>query len=249
MLQRSAAFLAAILAFSAANVEATIIDSFNTTGQSCTVSPGAKINTSYAHPAPDAIGNCRDVALQWLGGKRSCLDVFTGDDGTGLSFGQSTGQAETSVTWDGTNSPGVLSFDLNANLKKNEENHFVLDIAEVTGSGVDLTMTVYSADGFASQYSLPASEVTSGILSVPYTNFTQVGAKGRADFSSVGAIVLDLNGAKHDGSDITIDSIETAGTTAPEPSTLVMAAMVAMALLGGRRWRRKYPAFLTTPGR
>jgi hypothetical protein len=67
---------------------------------------------------------------------------------------------------------------------------------------------------------------------LPYSSFSPLGA-GPANFSNVGAIVLEFNGVGHIGSDITIDSIG----TVPEPSTLALAA-IGVSILGlGWRWR------------
>ena len=115
--------------------------------------------------------------------------------------------------------------------------------AEVTGTGLNLKMTVYTDATDASEYDSFVSVGTTGIVSVPYGSFSQVGTNGPANFASVGAIVLKLSGSGNSGSDITIKSIRTS-VGVPEPSTLVMAVIVVMVLLGGRCWRRTHPAFL-----
>ena len=95
-------------------------------------------------------------------------------------------------------------------------------------------MTVYTDATHASQYVTTVPAGGSSNLLLPYSLFSQIGANG-ANFSNVGAIVLEFNGVGHAGSDITIGPIQ----TVPEPSTLALAAIGAMVALGfGRRWRR-----------
>jgi hypothetical protein len=227
MVHRTAALLVAIVVLSAANANATLIDSFDVASQSSWASASIPDSSSQAHPGTTtAIGGYRDVAIHWLLGAKSYVDVLTGMDGSELAFAQGSGQAETTVTWDGANSPNVLSYSLGADLTTNGNNEFVLDIAEVTGTGLNLTMTVYNTDGIhASTYTTVVPANTVGDFAIKYSSFTStsVGISGIADFVHTGAIVLDLSGSSHSGSDITINSISTAtGTTAPEPSTLTM---------------------------
>jgi hypothetical protein len=126
-------------------------------------------------------------------------------------------------------------YSLNADLQSGGQDKFLFNIPEVTSTGLSLKLTVSTADGYASQYTTFLSPGNGQVISAPYTDFTQVGANGRVDFLHVREIVLELNGQEHDGSDITIHSIETA---APEPSTLAMAAIGAVVFLGVRRRRR-----------
>jgi len=238
MIRRSAAFLAALAAvfvWPAANVQATLIDSFDAGNQSLWVSPGTPYSLSQANVGSMAIGGYRNVAIQWITGRQSYVDVLDDPTLTGLSFTQGTAQAKTTVTWDGPDIPNVLGYSLNANLASGGANGFVLDVAQVTGTGVNLTMTVYTNDAsHASVYSHLLTAGTTGAFAVPYTSFS-----GAASFSDVDVIVLELDGTGHSGSDITINSIKTSVIGVPEPSTLVMTAIGALVFLGaGRRWKR-----------
>jgi len=237
MIRRTGVLLAAILAFSAANVKATLIDSFDAKSQSYSVSRYDRHDSGQVKPGlGEAIGGYRDVGIQWISGNRSDVEVFTDHDEPGLSFSQNCGQAIAKVTWDGARSPNHLSFSLDADLTLDRADDFLFDIAEVTGNGMGLTMMVYTNANRVSEFTSVVKAGTSGALKIPYSSFTPVGCRGAADFSNVGAIVLELDGMGHTGSDITIDSIR---TSSPEPSTLVLAAIGATAFLGlRRRWRR-----------
>jgi hypothetical protein len=247
MLYRHAAFLAALAAvfvLSAANVQATLIDDFDAGAQSLWTSQGTPYSLSQANvTSEDAIGGYRNVAIQWLTGRQSYVDVLADPTQAGLSFTEGTGEAIATVTWDGPDIPNILEYALNVDLTSGGENEFVLDVEQVTGTGIQLTLTVYTDATHASRSTTFLDAQLSEPLALPYgTVFSQLaGTSGPADFAHVGAIVLELSGAGHPGSDITINSIWTDdnGPPVPEPSTLVLAAIGALGLLGARRrWRR-----------
>ena len=105
MMARTGFLLAAILALSAANAQATLIDSFDAKSQSYWAGPLHPQASGQVRPGSDtAIGGYRDVAVQWLSGGRSYLDVSGEQEQPGLSFTQTTGQAIATLTWDGANS-------------------------------------------------------------------------------------------------------------------------------------------------
>jgi hypothetical protein len=242
MVRPPSAFLAAILILAAANVQATVIDLFDAAPQYCSVSAGGTSSSDHGNPGASAIGGYRDIAMTWVNGKRSSAEVFTGADGTGLSFTQGTSQAKTTVIWDGANTPNVISYLLGKDLTIGGDNEFLLDIGEVTATGLNLKMTVYSADAdHASVYSTFVPSGSGSVLSVLYGAFAQAAGAGHAaDFGSVGAISLELNGTGNSGSDITLNSIKTGfSPTVPEPSTLALAAIGFLAFFGvGRRWKK-----------
>jgi hypothetical protein len=241
MIRRSAAVLAALVAvctLSATNVQATLIDSFDKGVQTLMTSPDQTYNLSQANVGVSAaIGAYRNLAIQWVSGRESYADVFAGPTLTGLSFTQGTGEAIATVTWDGPDTPNVLDYALNADLATGNQNEFVFDFAGVTGSGVNLTLTVFTNDAaHSSTYTHLMPAGTSGTFAVPYTSFS-----GSATWADIDAIVLTLNGTGHAGSDLSLNSIKTDDKApgVPEPSTLAMTMIGAMVLLGaGRRWRK-----------
>ena len=115
------------------------------------------------------------------------------------------------------------------------DNSFLLNVIGLTGTGIDVTMTVYSNGGAnSSTMTTPFPVTNTGEIPLLFS-----GLSGNADLTDVNAIVMELSGVGHAGSDIAISSLTTTTTTSPEPSTLVLAAMGVVALLGvGRKWRK-----------
>ncbi|MEN6459536.1 MAG: PEP-CTERM sorting domain-containing protein [Thermoguttaceae bacterium] len=234
MLQRSAVVVVAC-ALMATNVQGTVIDSFDTAAQSLSVSPKKTALEQVSLDSSAGLGGYRDLTLQWLNGRTAFVDVLTEAFWTGLSFTQGTSEAKLKVTWDGSDSPGVLDYALGANLTAAGQDRLQFDVAEVTGTGLTMTITVYTDASHASTYTSFVTAGTTGVLEVTYASFASSGTSGAANFSNIGAIVLEFNGAGHSGSDITISQIETA---VPEPSTIAMAAVCGLALMGLSRRRK-----------
>jgi len=222
---------AVVLAFSAACAKATIIDSFGGTKFTLSVDGDSIADeTDFSQvTTAAAIGGHRYTLLTWLSGDQNFASVSP--SGGKFSFTQGTAEGDATITWDGSTSSNVYLLGENLN---NEGNEFQINVLGCTNTGVELTMTVYTNASEASTYSLPVTSI--GGLSLPYKDFFKLPtAASEADFSSVGAIVLDINGYNHSGSDVTLGLIQ----TIPEPSTLALAAIFAVvALCLRRRWRR-----------
>lgn len=237
MAQRTYVFLAAIFLLSAATVRADlIIDQFNTPDDQSlkvTSKPSQTVDTNVTQ-ASSAIGGWHDISLHEVAGQPMYVDVFS-DPGSGLYFSQGTGQAYTIVTWAGADTSNGPLYDLNANLTIGGDNSFLLNVIGLTGTGIDVTMTVYSNGGAnSSTMTTPFPVTNTGEIPLLFS-----GLSGNADLTDVNAIVMELSGVGHAGSDIAISSLTTTTTTSPEPSTLVLAAMGVVALLGvGRKWRK-----------
>ena len=236
MIQRVCVFLAAVFLLTAANVHAgLIVDQFNTPDdQSLKVTAKNKHDHSVSS-ASSAIDGWRDVSLQLVSssGQPSYADVVA-DPGE-LFFTQGTGQAITTVTWYGADSSSGAAYALNGeDLTSGGDDQFLLTVADVTGQGIKVSITVYTKDinqNVLSSTSVSLIVTAPGVYSLPYSAFS-----GSADFSKIDAITLELDGTNRAGSDIAITKLATA---APEPSTLVLAAIGGMAFLGvGRKWRR-----------
>ena len=242
MLMRIAGVFALVWFFSAACAEATLIDSFGAgsdgVSQSLIVWSGYQSDSSQVNPETGiAIGGYRDMALQWESGGPAFADVLVTGGAGSFSFTQGTAQGNTTLTWDGANTPNVLSYALNTDITDGGvENGFVMNVAEITGTGLTFTVTVYTDATDYSRFSGTLPGGLSGDQALPFSSFTQGGA-GPATFANVGAIVFNIDGAGRSGSDITINSIRTANIEVPEPSAIALAMIAAM--LFGVRWRRK----------
>ncbi len=236
MIQRATIFVAAFFLLSATAVRAElVIDPFNTPADQSLRVTAASPNDSDTSAAATALGGWRDISLARVSGQPIYVDVFS-DPGAGLYLSEGTGEAVAIVTWDGENSPSVRGYSLNANLTSGGEDKFLLSVADVTGSGVNVTMTVYTNDGTHFSATDPLLVTAAGDIPFSFASFIHTGPDGPANFADIDAIVLQLDGTGHAGSDVAITSLKTA---VPEPSTLVLAAVGALALLGvGRRLRK-----------
>lgn len=237
MALRAFSFLAAIFLVSATNLRAElIIDQFDspTDGQSVKVTQRSP-TAADTSTADTAIGGYRDLYLHRVAGQPIYLDVFS-DPGAGMYFSEGTGEAVAIVTWDGEDSFNTRSYSLHANLTGGGEDAFSLKVDALDGTGINVSMVLYTGDGNHSSATLPKLITAAGEISIPFTDFTIAGSGGAATLSNVNAIELKLDGTGHAGSDIAITSLKTA---VPEPSTLVLLAMGAVALVGvGRKWRK-----------
>jgi hypothetical protein len=236
---RIASMFAVIFALSAADLEATLIDSFDVGDQWLSVSyrPGRQFDSEDV-AASAAIKGHRDVWLQWLSGSSIDAEVVTNASiGTGFYFSQGVGEAKATIVWDGEGVTNSIGNSLNADLEMAGADRFLLDISAVTDDGMTLTMKVYTDSGEPWKYSCPLTAQTGGSVPLLYSDFTRAGSNYSVSFSNVGAIVLELDGTGHSGSDVRIRKLETA---TPEPSTLGLAAIgtIALAFFGLRKRRR-----------
>lgn len=237
MALRAFTFLAAIFLVSATNLRAElIIDQFDSPsdGQSVRVTQKSPddMDTSLANTA---IGGYRDLLLHRVAGQPISVDIYS-DPGAGMYFTQGTGQGIATVTWDGEYSFYSTSYKLTANLTEHGEDEFVLTVDAFDGTGINVSMTLYTGDGNHSSATLPKLITAAGDVVIPFDDFTIAGPGGAATLSNVNAIELKLDGTGHPGSDLAITKLK---TTVPEPSTFVLFAVGTVALVGmGRKWRK-----------
>lgn len=233
-------FLAAILVLSVADLHAglIVVDRFTNPGTSdqSIVVTAKKLNSHSELGIGSVLGGYRNIALWDASGQPVFVDVFGTDDGDpGLFFTQGTGAGTTTVTWSGSTST-TLAFNLGSRdlTDSGTNNKFDLTIGGVTGTGVDAKLIVYSNDGSHASTATFSISAAGDILIPFYTSFSATGSSGGASFTDIDAIQLILDGTQHVGNDVAITSL----TVIPEPSTLLLAAIGAVAFLGaGRKWR------------
>lgn len=246
---RIASMIGAILVLSAASLQATTldpltIDTFDVGDQELYVSRTKHFDSDEASSLDPTrmIGGYRDVWLEWTSGASSTADVITtgdGEIGSGFFFSKGVGKTKATIVWDGhqnlSGDPAKnIDFGLGADLTQGGANRFQLDIGDITVDSMTLTITVYKDSTHSWTWSRTLDDAASGIIEANYEDdFTAVGLSGPVDFSSVGAIVMELNGVGY-GSDIWIRSIK----TVPEPSTLAMGVIGMVGFIAmGRRWK------------
>ncbi len=237
MIPRIAILLVAVSILSVGAAQATLIDSFNAEEQFLHTRTSNPIVWNQVEPGSTvAIGKFRDVMLQLTSGRSDYSEVMT-DFGGVFTFTQGTAEGLARITWDGEDSENTLRFSLNQDLQSPTEDGFLIDIAEVTGTGVILQLDVYTNDAdHVSSYTTLVSAGTSGTLLAPYASFIPSGGSGSANFDDVDAIVLTFDGTGHAGSDITIGSIETGKVPEPTVWTILATGMASLMFTG---WRRR----------
>lgn len=213
--------LVAVLAFaySANEAQALLIDSFMTTSQSL-----SEAGTSFM-AAAGAVGGSRELTLSTsvppaIGTIHLDVVIASGV----LSYAEPPpADGAFSVTWDGgaddlLDPIGLGGVDLTDGGASTLFNTNVID--DIAGS--TLTFTVYSGDGTdfsVGTMVLPLSEALFVLATLPFASFVVGGGAG-ADFTDVGAIVLE-NGTGLPSQDIIIQLLET--SSIPEPSTFAPA--------------------------
>lgn len=196
------------------------IDSFDTGTQSLNADSLTTTDSSSVDASGAAIGTYRDAIVNWNSGNNNVnLNIDTGvgggSDNLALSIGsQTTGSAR--VVWDGDNDASTLTYtglnnaDLVDSTPDNDGFYVVVENADHLA---DLTFTVY--DDSASDYADATisvegnSELDRLDLFYRFADFAPHGGWLAADWSSVGAIVLDVDGTIEEDLDITLDYIET----------------------------------------
>jgi hypothetical protein len=221
------------LAFLVGSARATLIDSFTAGKQALFVSADGTTDSNQANLVTGVIGGYRDLALEWIRGEMDFANTLP--SAGKFAFTQGTSEGKGSITWDGENSQGTLGYGLAQNLAAGGTNEFFLSVLNTAGTGVALTMTIYTDATHASSCSGFVAGGFTGGKEFLYGDFTKAtGMTGPVNFASVGAIKLDFNGDGHTGSDITLGLIQTRAV--PEPPTLAFVVIGAMAVIWG--WRR-----------
>lgn len=162
----------------------------------------------------DVLGNERDAEVNWISGEGEVkleIDRFNSNKCSYTSGSVVKGWA--AITWDGNdNDPDQIAYTglNNANLKSSNPDNDALVVA-LLGSDHDsaLTFTAYEDQN---NYSTLTIEIQGDTLSTradlvfPFDSFVKTGSG--ADWSSLGALVLKIDGTIASDLDLTIDYLE-----------------------------------------
>ncbi len=226
-----------LLSFFPLGVEATVIDSFDTS-QIIQLSTPGTASSSVTSFAGDILGNERDMTVQLISGSGVTAESNLG----GFSiFNQSQDAASTATTtlsWDGIdNSPilnptGLGGIDITSGGANNGISLTVL-FDDLPAS---LDISVYTDSGNWSKYSinLPGLIFTPQTYGILFSNFATQAGSG-ANFSNVGAIELFIDGSIFGGTDMLFDNFVTA---VPEPSTLLLLSGALLLSMAGLRRKK-----------
>ena len=193
---------------------AVMVDSFDTGSQSLSATaPGTDSN--YVS-APGALGSERDVRITAGGqtGRQATFDVLTAQSRATLST-QSLATSYVVIEWDGVdNDPDNLNYNLTGADRDltdggtNDGFHLLILFDDLPAS---IILKVYTDASHWSQYTLnlPGGITSATDYYIPFSSFsTGGGASGPANFSDVGAVVLEIDGTSNAGLDLDLDLYE-----------------------------------------
>jgi hypothetical protein len=194
------------------------IDTFNDGAIDLVANSSTNSASTQVDVTSGVLGNERDGLVTWSSGTGGNVNLETDvSDSNVCEFTQDSGIAGTaSLTWDGNdNDPsldatGLSSQDLT---DSNTNTGILVEVTHNEGQ-IDLTVEAYTDGSNWSDYTLRLSggltETTDPNhldLFFPFDNFTTQAGSG-ADFSNIGAVVLEIDGTIASGADVTIDSLE-----------------------------------------
>jgi hypothetical protein len=232
----TALFSVALVASSAQAV--VLIDTFDDTTQVIEeTSVGSYPNSAVAS---EALGGTRDMTLIIDTAASADHVLQANRNGNGLfQYFESDGNGTFELVYDGDNDATTLDPIGLGGVDLTMGGATRILLASLSDQDTDLTMTVYSDAGNASELMAVApmgGDFTN--VEFAFSDFVPTIGAG-ADFTSVGAIALSIP-VGVSGNDLQIDFITTAGPV-PEPSTLVLMAMglLGMGMISRRRRRRR----------
>lgn len=211
---------------------AVMIDDFNSY-QSVSADQNVFMNATTM-PTLGAIGGERELEAMYGGGSNTVNLVANADNNSILNYNTGAGTIGMGVViWDGVNGPGVFDATGLGGVDLTEGGSAVGLVVNVGFDDLpaSLDFIIYTNAGNYSRGSIPlAGGIFDQQFQLPFASFiTQAGAG--ADFSNVGAIVLNIN-STFQGVDLQMEFL---GTYVPAPGSV--ALMGAAGLFGIRRRR------------
>jgi hypothetical protein len=214
-----AAFLCLALMLAALPAQAQsalTIDSFTDT-QSIILASGSPAYGSTGYDSGnDILGGERDVAVVPSTASDVLLITFSGG---AINHGQQppNNTGYTLITWDGDDADPPSSDPLSysglggVNLEDDPADRFNLEIVSCDHTGAYIVLTVYTDANNWSEFTLGPLPTVSypRNFEIQFNQFQQGGTSGPANFASVGAITLMIDGRSSPDLDLTLDLVET----------------------------------------
>lgn len=195
------------------------VDSFDSGAQTIEVDALNQISAHIVDATGSALGNERDILLEYVTGTGSSVFVDAGDNNR-LDFNQNTSSTNrATITWDGVDPSGTA-------LQKAQTNAFLLGSVDLISSGpandafhveipfndnkADVRLRVFTTDG--TNYYEYTIHLPGGIgdgqhvdFVIPFTSFTAVGTPSWTD---VDAIEVQIIGTIQAAADLAIDFLD-----------------------------------------
>jgi hypothetical protein len=224
--------------FVAPEARSITIDAW-TTEQTTTVSSPASSASTVATGA-GVLGGEREISVTRASGPVVTMSASSGS----LAYGQIAGALGTgSVIWDGVDGGGALDptglggVDF-TDAATSTEISIPLLFSDLPGV---LTLTAYTDGANASQFTmvLPGGipPDPQSVLTILFSSFGVLAGSG-ADFSNIGAFVLEVDGSSQAGLDFETGVIQTIATPELQTAFLLGAGLIGLSLLGRRRVAR-----------
>jgi len=220
--------LAALLLLTVPLSQAVIIDSFDTQQLPVSLQSPADIGNTAgsSQAAAEAIGGIRNYNAELLGGSfGNQVRAFVGGGlYNHVQDPSVTGRSQ--LIYDGSADPlnvdatGLGGIDLTDGGTSN-----AIEVRVVfADQGGSIVIEVYTDANNRSTVTIPITvTATEEIFIVPFTDFvTAAGASGPADFSNVGALTLDVDGATTAALDVQLDLLQTRSTLRAEKAASLL---------------------------
>jgi hypothetical protein len=209
-------FFLTLLAVGIVYAASVNIDTFNAGVQNLTVNSSTTVLSDTASAAGDVVDTYRDVWVSYSSGSNAInltVDTGGGAGSNELSYSAGAGtDGSASVTWDGDQDPGSLSPTGLGNedfIDSSPANDGIFMVVTLADHEATLTFTGYedgsNYEDLAITFNHSDADIGRLDLFYPFTDFTVQSGTG-ADWSSLGALVLDIEGDPD--LDLTIDYLE-----------------------------------------
>jgi len=213
-------------------------ETYQTTNVNFTPS-GYKSAFSYKSAA-EVVGGERDILVERISGTGQVrFDINSSIPYAATFASGPTIPGRGTLVWDGsdglstTNRTGLGGVDIT---QSGVNDKFLFGVTSDLGATLNITVYSSASDFSTASVVVPAdTSFTFALMPVPFSSFATGGGSG-ANFANVGAIVLEVDGTGHPGTDVAFDFFITASAI-PEPSTAALWLLGAAGFAAHRRRR------------